>query len=166
MRHWPAAVLIGLAASIGLLGFAVVCRVTVKMLDWVMLGYFVIAAIATFAVRSAAFPVYSPVLIWFLYAAVTWASIPVGSPFTLQYSRLSAPPEHWKTHAFLRANQVISMVWGAAFVINIALVTIALNPRCNSLYIAVLAPLLMMGASALFTSYYGKASRKRSTRRG
>ena len=55
------------------------------------------------------------------------------------------------------------MVWGTAFVINIVLVTIALNPRYNSLLLAVLAPLLMMGASALFTSYYTKipASRPR-----
>ena len=73
MRHWPAAVIVGLVASIGLLWFAAGCHIEVKLLDWVLLGYFVIAAIATFAVRSAAFPVYSPVVIWVLYAAVTWA---------------------------------------------------------------------------------------------
>ena len=109
MRHWPAAVIVGLAASIGLLLFAAGCHIKVKLLDWVLLGYFAIAAIATFAVRSAAFPVYSPVVIWVLYAAVTWASILAGSPFSVQYARETAPVEHWNRPAFLRANQ--SSAW-------------------------------------------------------
>jgi len=162
MRHWPAAVSFGLLASIGLLSTAAVRHIKVKLLDWVLLGYFVIAAIATFAVRSAAFPGYSSVVIWTLYAAVTWASILRGAPFSLQYARESAPLEHWNSPGFLRANRIISVVWGAAFVINIVLVLIALYPRYDSLLLSVLAPLVTMGASAVFTSRYAKISRARA----
>lgn len=164
MRRLPAAVLVGLAGTIGLLFFAVACHIKIQLLDWVMLGYFVTAAIVTFGLRSTTFANYGSVLIWSFYAAATWASILLGSPFTLQYARLSAPPERWSSPAFLRANQIISMVWGAAFVINIVLVVIALNTRYNVLLTGTMAPLLMTGAAALFTSYYGKSSRERAQR--
>jgi hypothetical protein len=162
MRQWPAAVVFGMVASIAMLLFAGFSSAGIKLLDWVMLSYFVIAAVATFAIRSGSFPIYSPILIWFLYAVVTWASILIGFPFSTQYSRLSVPKERWNSPAFERSNQIISTVWGVAFVINVTLVTITLNPRYGSLFLAVFAPLLMMGASALFTKYYAKAVHERA----
>ena len=164
LRRWPAGVAFGVLASIGLLSLEASRHIKVKLMDWVLLGYFVIAAIATFLIRSAAFPTYSSVVIWGLYAAVTWASIIVGAPFSLQYARESAPPESWHTLAFLRANWVISMVWGLAFSVNIVLASIALNPRNRPLVVGVLAPLLTMGVATIFTIWYTKISRQRAGR--
>ena len=162
MRHWSAAVVFGLLASTGLLSLTASFHVKVKLLDWVLLAYFVIAALATFAARAAVFPIYSSVVIWVLYACVTWISILVGAPFTVQYARESVPPEHWSSPDFVQSNRIISTVWGVAFVVNIVLVSIALKPPCNPLLIGVLAPLLMMGASAVFTWRYKKILHERA----
>jgi intracellular septation protein A len=162
MGHWPAGIAFGLVASVCVLALEASRRIKVKLLDWVLLTYFVIATIATFLVRSTAFPVYSSVVVWTLYAGVTWVSILVGTPFTLQYARESAPPEHWQSPGFLRANLVISVFWGAAFLANLVLVTIALWPRYKSIWIAVAAPLLMMATATIFTSRYTKIAQQRA----
>jgi hypothetical protein len=164
LRYWPAGVVFGVLASIGLLSLEASRHIKVKLLDWVLLGYFVIAAIATFLIRSAAFPAYSSVVIWGLYAGVTWTSILVGVPFSQQYARESAPPESWHTVGFLHANWVISVVWGLAFSVNIVLAAIALNPRNKPLVVGVLAPLLTMVAATIFTTRYTKISRQRAGR--
>jgi hypothetical protein len=38
-----------------------------------------------------------------------------GRPFTIQYARESVPRELWTSPQFLRTNQVITLVWVAAF---------------------------------------------------
>lgn len=157
MREWPAAVLFGLMASAGLLSLVASKGIRIKLLDWVLLGYFALAALSTFALRVAAFPGYSSVVVWLLYAGVTWISIAVGAPFTMQYARESAPPEHWKSPGFLRVNRIISAVWGVGFVLNIALCATAIKSGHNPLLVGVLAPFVVMGVCALFTVRYKKA---------
>lgn len=161
MRHWPAAVAFGLAAGIVLVLLEAGRHIAIKLLDWTIVAYFGIAAIATFLVHAAGFAVYSPVVIWTLYAVVTWGSIFAGAPFSLQYARESAPPEHWQSPEFLRANYVISIVWGVGFLINLGLVTIALASRYNSIWLAVAAPLLVMGTASVFTSRYTKIAEQK-----
>jgi all-trans-retinol 13,14-reductase len=158
--QWPLAVAFGLASGLVLVAIVLISRkVTVKLMDWTLVGYFVLAACATFIVRLAAFPKYGSVIIWLLYAGVAWGSILAGSPFSLQYARESTPPEHWQNPFFLRANLIISVVWGLAFVANIVLVVIALNPKDYPLLIGVLAPILTMVAASIFTTRYTKTIR-------
>ena len=42
-------------------------------------------------------------------------SVVIGRPFTLQYAKESVSPEIWPSLAFKRKNDVISLVWAAAF---------------------------------------------------
>ena len=158
--QWPWAVAFGLVSGLVLVAIVLIGRkVTVKLMDWTLVGYFVLAACATFIVRLAAFPRYGSVVIWLLYAGVAWGSILAGRPFSLQYARESTPPEHWQSPRFLRANLIISVGWGLAFVANIVLVVIALNPNDNPLLIGVIAPILTMVAASIFTTRYSKTVR-------
>ncbi len=158
--QWPLAVAFGFVSGLVLVAIVLISRkVTVKVMDWTLVGYFVLAACATFIVRLAAFPKYGSLVIWLLYAGVAWGSILTGRPFSLQYARESTPPEHWQSPRFLRANLIISVVWGLAFVTNIVLVVIALNPNDNPLLIGVIAPILTMVAASIFTTRYSKSVR-------
>jgi hypothetical protein len=47
--------------------------------------------------------------------AIVLFSLIVGRPFTIQYARESVPQELWDSPQFLRTNQVITLVWLAAF---------------------------------------------------
>ncbi len=42
-------------------------------------------------------------------------SLLIGRPFTIQYARESVPKELWDSAQFLRTNQIITLVWVAAF---------------------------------------------------
>ena len=42
-------------------------------------------------------------------------SVVIGRPFTLQYAKESVSPEIWSSPDFKRKNDVISLIWGAAF---------------------------------------------------
>ncbi len=158
---WEYGVAFGLATSLCLVTILITRKVTVKVMDWTMLSYFVVAGCATFIVYSTRFPAYSQVVVWLFYAAAAWGSIAVGRPFTLQYARESAPPEVRESPAFWRANLLISVVWGLTFLADLALLIVALNPRRNSLWIAVVIPILSMGAASIFTARYTKIVRAR-----
>jgi all-trans-retinol 13,14-reductase len=161
--QWPWAVAFGLVSGLVLVAIVLISRkVTVKLMDWTLVGYFVLAASATFIVPLAAFPKYGSVVIWLLYAGVAWGSILAGKPFSLQYARESTPPEHWQSPPFLRANVIISVVWGLGFLANIVLVVIALNPEDSPLLIGVIAPVLTMVAASIFTTRYTKILRARA----
>jgi len=127
MGHWPVGVAFGLLASACLLALEASRHIKIKLLDWVLLGYFVLAAIRpSWSGRQVFLPTVRNHLV--LYAGVSWGSILLGarSPCNMRANprrRALAEP------GFIRANQVISRVWSLAFVINIVLVTIALNPR-------------------------------------
>ena len=47
--------------------------------------------------------------------AIVLFSLMIGRPFTIQYARDSVPKELWESPQFLRTNQVIALVWLAAF---------------------------------------------------
>ena len=158
---WEYGVAFGVAASLCLVGLLIIRKVTVKVMDWTMLSYFVFAGCATFIVYSTRFPAYSQVVVWLFYTAAAWGSIVIGRPFSIQYARESAPPEVWENPAFWRANLLISVVWGLAFLTDLALLIVALNPRHNSLWIAVVIPILMMVAASTFTTRYTKIVRAR-----
>lgn len=50
-------------------------------------------------------------------AAIAWASILAGKPFTLQYARQNVAQEYWHTPRFIHTGYLISTVWGIIFLI-------------------------------------------------
>jgi len=159
--HWNAAVSVALVASVGLIALMGARHVTIKVMDWTMVIYFAIAGVATFAFRSSTFRGCSPIVIWVLYAAAAWASILLGKPFSLQYARESTPTNLWQNSLFIRTNMIISGGWGLSFLLNVILVIVASRVPLISLWIGVLAPILVMGAASIFTTVYSRSIRAR-----
>ena len=157
--HWPASVAFGLIAALLLIALFGRRYTSIKLMDWTVLTYFGLAAVATFVFHIGGFRTYNSVVVWTLYAAGAWSSILLRQPFTLQYARETAPPDRWQAPAFLRTNMIISAVWGSAFLINLAAVTIALDPRFDSLWIEALLPVLTLIAASVFTTRYARAAR-------
>ncbi|MET7615701.1 hypothetical protein [Streptomyces sp. NPDC005408] len=48
---------------------------------------------------------------------IAFGSIAVRVPFTMQYGRERVGPEYWKSPEFLHTNDVITAVWGTAFLV-------------------------------------------------
>lgn len=161
--RWPFAVGFGLIAGLCLVVIVLIsAKIVVKLTDWTLVGYFAIAAAATFVVPIHAFPRYASVVIWSMFSVMTWASILIGRPFTLQFARESAPREHWESPEFLRTNLIISAFWGMAFLLNLVLVIIALTPADHLLVTGVIAPILSLVGASIFTSRYTRIVRARA----
>ena len=48
-------------------------------------------------------------------ALITWATIAIGNPFTIQYARRVTPKEWWNSELFLSSNLSIALGWAVAF---------------------------------------------------
>jgi hypothetical protein len=93
-------------------------------------------------------------------AAIAWASIIAGRPFTLQYARESVPEAYWRTPEFIHTGYFISLVWGIIFLI--ALGASLFRPYLEQLA-SWLYPLLATGTmflGILFTQWYVQRVRR------
>jgi hypothetical protein len=64
---------------------------------------------------------YLAVLSMLLLTIVSWGTIALRFPFTLQYSREGVEPERVKSPAFMRVNYIITAVWALAFTVSFAI---------------------------------------------
>ncbi|MFI1399872.1 hypothetical protein [Streptomyces sp. NPDC020681] len=94
---------------------------------------------------------------------IAFGSIAVRTPFTMQYGRERVGPEYWKSREFLHANDVITAVWGLAFLVA-ALAggfgdLVLHNP--SNLWTAWIIQIAAIVAALSFTEWYPKVVRSR-----
>jgi hypothetical protein len=102
LGHWTAAVVAGLAIMLAIVA-GEKRTANVKIIDLTSLGFFVLALIMLLTVGDQVFNRYHIILVWGVFAVVTWATILVGFPFTLQVARESARREVWRQPLFRRS---------------------------------------------------------------
>ncbi|MFF4318777.1 hypothetical protein [Streptomyces sp. NPDC001568] len=95
---------------------------------------------------------------------VAFGSMAVRMPFTLQYAREQVDPAHWNAPEFLRANYLITGVWGLAFLVS-ALAgaygdLVLRNP--NNLWTGWIIQIAAIVAAVRFTLWYPKVVRARA----
>ena len=150
--HWTAAALAGLAIML-----AIVARETrtanVKIIDLTSLGFFVLALTMLLTVGGRAFNHYHIILVWGVFAVVTWTTILIGFPFTLQLARESAPREVWSEPLFHRIHLWLTTVWGLIFTLDTALAIVALDGSYVRM-LSVIVPGASMIAGLVFSRIY------------
>jgi hypothetical protein len=114
-----AALIVAALVSFGLIGREMLLGRSAKILE---VGTFILfAGLAVYAYLSNAnWPVVGVKLaVDTGLLAIVLFSLIVGRPFTIQYARETVPQELWASPQFLRTNQVITLVWLAAFAVII-----------------------------------------------
>ncbi|MCX4802638.1 hypothetical protein OG594_13375 [Streptomyces sp. NBC_01214] len=99
-------------------------------------------------------------------ALIAFGSMAARMPFTLQYAREQVDPSHWHAPGFIRANYVITGVWGSAFVVA-ALAgaygdLVLHNP--NNIWTGWIIQILAIVAALKFTAWYPDVVRARAVR--
>lgn len=89
-------------------------------------------------------------------ASFTWGSMLLNKPFTMEYAKKSVDPSLWNSPIFIRKNNIIAGVWGAAFTIAFidAALKLTLFPH-SGLIFEVIDNAALLGA-ALFTAHFTK----------
>lgn len=91
--------------------------------------FFAVLAAVAFADPHSAVHDYTAALSSGTLALVAGASLALGRPFTLGIAKRTTPREYWAAGPFLRANNVITGVWTAAFAVTA--VSLALLARAG-----------------------------------
>jgi hypothetical protein len=142
--HWTAAPLAGLAIMLVIVA-SETRTANVKIIDLTSLGFFVLALTMLLTLGGQVFNHYHIILVWGVFAVVTWATILIGFPFTLQLARESTPREVWSEPLFHRIHLRLTTIWGVIFTLDTALAIVALGGS----YVSMLS-VIFPGASMIF----------------
>ena len=147
----------GLITALGLIGWRVRSR-NLKTMEVVTLVFFAANFIATVLLGLPLFKTYDAILVNGTLTLMAFGSLIAGSPFTYEYARESVPREFWNQPLFRRTNEIITAVWGAIFVADMALgaISIAL-PEAKLFLMLGLANALIAGGiifSSIFPNWY------------
>ena len=120
-------------------------RNSVRIIDCTSLGFFALALATLFTAGEQVFRHYQVVLAWGIFALVTWVTMVIGFPFTIQYTRERQPRESLAGPLFRRLNVRLTMLWAIIFTFDTGLAILTLGGS-HSLILVVIIP----GASMLF----------------
>ena len=81
-------------------------------------------------------------------------SLAIKMPFTLQYAREQVAPEFWSDPNFVRTNNIITLVWAAAFTLMVAADLLMLYTPSVPLRIGIWTTILAIYGAAKFTQWY------------
>jgi hypothetical protein len=154
----------GRPLSAGLAGAAIVSIVVaaqyrkraVKIMDCTSLSYFAAETLTILAGGAAFIRRYHLVLAWGAFAVVSWLTIIVGRPFTLQYTREQMPREVWNDPFFYQMNHTMTEVWSVIFTLGAVLGEIATRYG-HRLLLGVIVPMAAMGVGIIFSQLYPRS---------
>jgi hypothetical protein len=96
--------------------------------------------------------------------AIVLVSLAIGRPFTIQYARERVPEQFWASPIFLTTNRIITVVWGAVFVVLVAADAAAEYVAAVPLWIDVAASVAAFVGAVWFTGWYPAMVRRRVRR--
>jgi len=120
-NHWRVATGGGLVLCLAYLAARIRRGVSIKLMDWTTLTFFVIGSVLAIGLHSTTFPTYNTVVIWSCFALAVWSSVLIGHPFTAAYARENAPREFWDHPVFIRLNLLMTLCWCGLMTVNIGL---------------------------------------------
>jgi hypothetical protein len=155
-NHWRIAAGGGLILSLAFLALTTSRGASIKLPDWVMLAFFMIASVMIIGLKSTAFTVYSAVVVWTCFALAAWGSVAIGCPFTTAYARETAPPEFWEHPIFIRLNLLMTLVWCGLMTVNIgfAAVGVIVGGSLSKPLLSYGLPMVLVAAGFAFNNRF------------
>lgn len=123
-NHWRVATGGGLILCLVFLAVRRRRGISIRLMDWTTLTFFVIGSVLMIGLHSTVFPAYNVVVIWSCFAFAAWSSVVIGHPFTAAYARETAPPEFWDHPIFIRLNLVMALFWCGLLTVNVGFAVI------------------------------------------
>jgi len=152
--YWVVAALLALAIATAIVAHEH-RRNAIKILDCTTVGYFVFTLITTIAVGPWLFKNYNVFLTWTVFSLVTWTTLMIGFPFTIQYAREQAPVEVWEHPLFMRLNVILTVVFSLMFTVNAGLSVLALITG-HLVVLGLIVPVVLLISAIVFSSIYPK----------
>jgi all-trans-retinol 13,14-reductase len=152
--HSIAAAFGGLAVAVAIVAHEFKSHAT-KIMSCTTAAFFAFALATTIAVGPMLFKNNNVFLTWTTFAIVTWTTLLIGFPFTIQYTREQTPREVWDHPLFMRLNVILTVVFGLMFTVNAGLGTLALMTG-HLLTLGLIVPISLLIAAIVFGAQYPK----------
>lgn len=85
---------------------------------------------------------------------IVLVSMAIRRPFTLQYAREQASPEHWHSATFIRTNYVITGAWAVAFLALVAADLVMIYMPAVPQHVGIGMTVIAMVGAIKFTGFY------------
>ena len=132
------------------------------LLTWGTLLFFVFCLIAVGLMKNVWVATNMNALSYGALAAITWGSLLVGMPFTMQYAKEEVDRSHWDSPAFIHANRLITAVWGVLFLANLGIsIYRHEHSGMNEMIFTAAGWIIMLIGVAFTTAYSSWAHKKR-----
>ncbi len=135
-------------------------RNAIKIMDCTTVGYFMVTLVTTIASGPWLFKNYNVFLTWSVFGLVTWTTLLIGFPFTIQYAREQTPREVWDHPLFMRLNVILTVVFGLMFTVNAGLGVLALTTG-HLIVLGLIIPIALLISAIVFSSIYPKSCAER-----
>ncbi len=134
------------------------------LLTWGTLLFFIFSLAAVVVMENIWVASHMGVLSYGMLAAITWGSLLIGQPFTMQYARAEVDKSVWQSPGFIHANRVITAFWGVLFLSSLGMNIYKLShPELGWFYEILGWVLILLGLA--FTVGYTDLARKRRLQR-
>jgi all-trans-retinol 13,14-reductase len=157
--YWIVAALAALAIASAIVAHEH-SRNAIKIMDCTTVAYFVFTLITTLASGPWLFENYNVFLTWTVFGIVTWTTLLIGFPFTIQYAREQTPVEVWDHPLFMRLNVILTVIFGLMFTVNAGLGVLALMTG-RLIVLGLIIPIALLIAAILFSAIYPKSYAER-----
>lgn len=149
----------GLAAALFFNLAAIVRKQVPKALQLGALFFFLASALIVMFVEFHTFRRWVNLASALTLLFITFFSILIRKPFTLQFAHEMAPKDKWNTPEFLHANYVITWVWVGVFTVKAAFATLRMAVPAIPVWATVSASLCVFFAALKFTFWYKSKSK-------
>lgn len=131
------------------------------IIPWVTFLFFIFSGVAIILMKNFWVASYMGFLSYGTLAAVTWGSLLIGQPFTLQYAKEEVDKSRWNSPIFIRTNQTMTAFWGVLFLINLGMSYYKLNHKEAGGWALDAAGWIILLIGIFFTVWYPKLVRSR-----
>ncbi len=157
--HWIVGALGALAIAAAIVAHEH-SRNAIKIMDCTTVAYFVFTLVTTITIGPWLFKNYNVFLTWTVFGVVTWTTLMIGFPFTIQYAREQAPVEVWDHPLFMRLNVILTVIFGLMFTVNAGLGVLALMTG-HVIVLGLIIPIALLIAAIVFSTIYPKSYAER-----
>jgi hypothetical protein len=131
------------------------------ILPWVTFLFFILIFIGIVLMNNMWVASHVGILSYGTLNAVTWGSLLIGHPFTLQYAKEEVDKSLWNNPTFIRSNKIITAFWGVIFLVDLGINYYKFNHRGVGGWSFEVAGYILILIGLLFTVEYTKFVRKR-----
>ena len=154
--HWRVATGGGLILCLVFLAVKLRRRISIKLMDWTTMTFFVIGSVLMIGLRSKLFPAYSVVVLWSCFAVAAWGSVVSAIRSPPPTPAKTRRPSSGDNPVFIRLNLAMTLFWCGLQTVNVgfAVIGVIIGGSFGKLVLGLALPTALLISGFVFNSRF------------